>query len=284
MHKRDALMENKILVITGMHRSGTSMITQWLHRCGLPIGDRLLGALIGNEEGHFEDLDFMEFHTAVLEGQGMAGNGLSDKAVHALNAPDAQKLQQLIGAKNALHPQWGWKDPRTCLFLPVYRKMLPGALYLVILRDHASVVNSLVSRIYRTAEKKYLNRSPFSAWLWKNFRRHLRKRKLYRQHTEQYLRVWIAYNEEILEHIRQLPSGQYIMVDYKSLTQADQPVFSYLCDTWNFSLNYVGFKEIYKASLLNPPINLVPFVHDKSLFAKAHELEQSLRSMITRSL
>jgi len=43
----------KFLVILGMHRSGTSLITQWLKNCGLSVGDSLHGADVGNAEGHF---------------------------------------------------------------------------------------------------------------------------------------------------------------------------------------------------------------------------------------
>jgi len=109
-------MENNILVVTGMHRSGTSMITQWLNKCGLDIGERLLGALVGNEEGHFEDLDFVDFHTRVLEDHQIRGNGLADKAVHDISNTTRQELNTIIRSKNALHTEWGWKDPRTCLF------------------------------------------------------------------------------------------------------------------------------------------------------------------------
>ena len=273
-------MNNKILVITGMHRSGTSLITQWLHKCGLPIGDRLLGALVGNAEGHFEDLDFVEFHSQVLESQGLAGNGLDNKAVHEIDEAATQQLTNLIGHKNEEHAAWGWKDPRTCLFLSIYHKLLPGARYLIIVRDHGAVVNSLISRIYRSAEKKYLNRSPFSAWLWKTFRKDLRKRKLYRTLTEKYLQVYIAYNEEILHHAQQLPADQYRVVDYKVLTKSDEPVFAHLKNSWNFPLHYIPFNDVYKENLLNTPVSLLPFVRDKSLLVKAMELEMRLRKLI----
>lgn len=274
-------MKNNILVITGMHRSGTSMITQWLNKCGLHIGDRLLGALVGNEEGHFEDLDFVEFHTKVLEDHHIAGNGLADQAIHEIDGTVRQELNSIIHSKNTLHTEWGWKDPRTCLFLPVYRELLPDALYLIIIRDYASVVNSLVSRIYRSAEKKYVTRSRFAGWLWKTFRRHIRKRKLYSSLTEHYLKVCIAYNEEILQHTKLLAKDQYIVVDYKKLTSADKPVFDHLHDTWKFSLKYTGFNTIFKEKLLNAPVNLIPYIKDKNLLDKAEKLEMNLRSLIT---
>ena len=273
-------MSNPILVITGMHRSGTSMITQWLYKCGLPVGDRLLGALIGNAEGHFEDLDFMDFHSQVLEDQGHAHNGLEGGVIHELDEAATQKLIALIDHKNGQYAAWGWKDPRTCLFLAVYRKLLPEAKYLIIVRDHAAVVNSLISRTYRSIEEKYMTRSRFSGWLWKTFRRKLRKRKLYRIHTEKYLKVCIEYNEEILQHTRQIPPDQYRVVDYKKLIQSDKAVFSYLRDQWNFPLQYIPFSDIYKEKLVHAPADLSPYVKDKSLLARAAELERELRKLI----
>jgi len=38
---------NRVLVIIGMHRSMTSLLTQWLDKCGLQVGDDLHGAGIG---------------------------------------------------------------------------------------------------------------------------------------------------------------------------------------------------------------------------------------------
>jgi len=158
--------------------------------------------------------------------------------------------------------------------------VLPDARYLIIVRDYASVVNSLISRIYRSAEKKYINRSWFAGFLWKTIRRHFRKRKLYKTLTEHYLKVCIAYNEEILRHTQQLSPDQYIVVDYKKLTASDRPVFAHLHDVWKFSLHYTSFNSIYKEKLLNTPEDLVPYIKDKDLLVKAAQLEMQLRSLI----
>ncbi|HZX74061.1 MAG TPA: hypothetical protein VFE57_06560, partial [Cyclobacteriaceae bacterium] len=66
---------NKILVVTGMHRSGTSVVTQWLQQCGLHVGDELLGAGIGNSVGHFEDVDFLRAHSDFLKRRRLAEKG-----------------------------------------------------------------------------------------------------------------------------------------------------------------------------------------------------------------
>jgi len=54
-------MATNTLIIAGMHRSGTSLISQWLNRCGLNLGENMIGASSGNVEGHFEDIDFIAF-------------------------------------------------------------------------------------------------------------------------------------------------------------------------------------------------------------------------------
>src|SRR5689334_5261895 len=65
------------LCITGMGRSGTSLFSSVLRSAGLDIGRRLLGAGAGNVRGHFEDLDFYEFHMGVLESQGIPDSGFT---------------------------------------------------------------------------------------------------------------------------------------------------------------------------------------------------------------
>jgi hypothetical protein len=39
---------NVPLIILGMHRSGTSLFASWLDKCGINMGDKMLGAGVGN--------------------------------------------------------------------------------------------------------------------------------------------------------------------------------------------------------------------------------------------
>jgi hypothetical protein len=42
------LRSSNTLIVTGMHRSGTSLLASALEQAGLSIGDRLLGATLMN--------------------------------------------------------------------------------------------------------------------------------------------------------------------------------------------------------------------------------------------
>ena len=272
-------MNNKVLIIAGMHRSGTSLISNWLHHCGLNLGEQLLGADIGNSEGHFEDIDFFHFHEDTLLANELPQSGLTAKRVPALNKYQHEKLKSLVGLKNKLNTQWGWKDPRTCLFLDNYRAVIPDACYLNIVRDYGSTVNSLISREFKHHERKYLSRKKLSRMVWKKFRRERNLERLYYNTAETYLEVWVKYNEELLKNVRHLPEGKYIFVDYLSLLDDDKNIFNHLKNQWKFQLKYYDFKKIFKESLLSPGANIDQYIENKALLKKAANLEKELKNL-----
>lgn len=65
-------MEKKeIVVVLGMHRSGTSAITRSLKVLGVDLGGRLLPAEAGiNDKGFWEDVDITAFNVDLLHALG----------------------------------------------------------------------------------------------------------------------------------------------------------------------------------------------------------------------
>ena len=55
----------EFIVIGGMHRSGTSLISSYLEQSGLDLGDKLFPPDKGNPRGYFEDMDMVHFHNRV---------------------------------------------------------------------------------------------------------------------------------------------------------------------------------------------------------------------------
>jgi hypothetical protein len=270
-------MQNRTLIIAGMHRSGTSLITNWLNKCGLQLGENMLGANIGNLEGHFEDIEFLKLHEEILTDNNLPSSGLTEEHHIGVSLYHREKLKSIIKIKNKLYKQWGWKDPRTCLFLDVYKELLPDARYLIIVRDYRSVVSSLLQRDFKDIDKKYMARDYFSRLVWTQFRRKRRLRKFYEENTEYYLKVWIAYNEEILKSVETLPRDTYVVLSYALLNKDDARVCTYLKEHWNLSLKYFNFNDVYKEKLINEPIDTDSYIVNKSLIYKAEQLEDSLK-------
>lgn len=270
-------MKSKILVIAGMHRSGTSLLSQWLHRCGLNLGEYLLGAAVGNVEGHFEDMDFLRFHEDTLVANNSSRYGFIHKSIAKLTTYQKEKLKGIISFKSKVNEQWGWKEPRTCLFLDHYREIIPEAYYLIIVRNFNATVSSLIQRDFKNMERKYLVRDWFSRQIWTKIRRDKRQRELFEAQTEFYLNVWITYNEALLKNIQTLSANKFILTEHSSLADINTKIFDRLVNKWDFSLKYTDFKSVYKGSLLSNVVDIEPFVKHKELLQKARNLENKLK-------
>ena len=164
-------MKSKTLMIMGMHRSGTSLVTNWLNKCGLFVGDQLVGIDIGNSTGHFEDREFLFIHQYFLKSRKQPSTGFITKKISPLDFKELKVLDALIEKRNTKHGQWGWKEPRTVLFLNDYKKLLPATKYLFIVRSFHETVSSLLSREYKFHLKKFHSKKELSKTLWQLFKK-----------------------------------------------------------------------------------------------------------------
>jgi hypothetical protein len=274
------MLKNRILIVTGMHRSGTSVITQWLNRCGLPVGEEMIGTGIGNEDGHFEDIDFFEAHRSLLKSRRLSADGYTDP-VRLLSNEEQDTLAGIINYKNGRNQEWGWKDPRTCLFLDAYRALLPEGFYLIVLRDYRAVVSSLIYRIYQNTVNKYASKKGLQKFLWEHVKKRWRLQRLMKKYSERYLTVWLSYNEAIADHVRQLDPSKYIIVDFPVLPDGGKHVFQHLTGDWHFPLTFVNFNSIYKERLVHSPLNIERYIKNKALLGKAENIQDRLRNSVT---
>ena len=116
-----------VLLVVGMHRSGTSALCAGLRACGASFGDRLLDPLAGvNDEGFWEDADVVECNERLLAAAGGSWYAPGDAVLRgdwpaaglADFRADAQRiLGRGFGSPDSL---WAIKDPRFCLTLPLW--------------------------------------------------------------------------------------------------------------------------------------------------------------------
>ena len=61
----------RLIVVLGMHRSGTSAITRGLQVMGVELGDRMMPPVEGNNsKGFWEDLDLYALNIEILNNIG----------------------------------------------------------------------------------------------------------------------------------------------------------------------------------------------------------------------
>ena len=146
-HESGSVDRRPALIITGMHRSGTSLTAALCQSAGLFLGKRLMPGYAGNEQGHYEDMDVVGFHRRTLVANGLSTAGF-DIGPASLSLPDAEQnlVRSLVAERRALAVPWGWKDPRGTLFLPFWANAVPEARFLLVFRRPWEVVDSLFRR------------------------------------------------------------------------------------------------------------------------------------------
>src|SRR5262245_316296 len=170
--------------ITGMHRSGTSMVAKVLRQGGLYLGpdSDLLPLQPDNPDGHWENRKFIRINDEFLEQLGEAW----DYAAAAAWPPE-DRLLWLKGKAEMLFEDflgrepWGWKDPRNCLTSHFWIGIFP----------HVKVVHCV--------------RNPLEVAL------SLRQRNFF-SFTHSLL-LWKVYNQRLLESI---PPEQCLLTHYES--------------------------------------------------------------------
>lgn len=101
----------------------------------------------GSPLGHFEDLDFFDLHVAAIERQHPGSDGWKvTGGTTSFTAEERLQVLALAEVRNRRYSVWGWKDPRTCLFLDEYAQLLPDLTVLALWRPTEAVVASLLRR------------------------------------------------------------------------------------------------------------------------------------------
>jgi hypothetical protein len=154
----DPTDRRRIVVLLGMHRSGTSVTMNVLNALGVPLSDDLMPATEFNLKGYFESLEISKVHDEILKLFGMLWS--SSTVTHPLPAnwwrqpqvaPFKAQLIQIVEREFAkAGPLWGFKDPRTARLLPLWLEIIDelqlDPKYLLVTRHPTDVANSLYAR------------------------------------------------------------------------------------------------------------------------------------------
>jgi len=107
------------IIVTGMHRSGTSMVAGLLGLCGGYLGNNLISGLRDNPKGHFEDREFVAINDYILRKNG--GSWRNPPAT--ITAVPVPRMRRFLEKWPTDKPVV-LKCPRACLTLGVWRQLI----------------------------------------------------------------------------------------------------------------------------------------------------------------
>ncbi|HEY0181632.1 MAG TPA: hypothetical protein VGC09_02390 [Rhodopila sp.] len=145
-----------IAIVLGMHRSGTSLCAHILSMLGLDMADGIYRK-VDAPKGHWERQEIVNAHDRILQlldrdyysplhAHAFAPGWWAEPAVRAIRNELTAWLRHRIGES----PRFGFKDPRTCRMMPMWREIFADLglepRYVVCVRDPRQVGRSIANR------------------------------------------------------------------------------------------------------------------------------------------
>jgi glycosyltransferase involved in cell wall biosynthesis len=217
-------MNKNLVVVLGMHRSGTSALTRSLHVLGVGLGDNLMPSLEGNNaKGFYEDLDLNKLNIDMLKALGSEWDHLTP-----IDDLDIDRLRRkgfflraidLIRSKVEASSVFGFKDPRVAMLLPFWKQVFAhceyDVKYVLAVRNPMSVAKSLRERDGFDSARSYL--------------------------------LWLGH---VLTSLQFSAGATRIMVDYDNLMQSPDREIDRLSVALGLEINPQEL-EVYKAEFLD---------------------------------
>ncbi len=253
------MKKSRLIVVLGMHRSGTSAITRGLQVFGVGLGDRLMPAIEDNNaKGFWEDIDLNALNIemlSVIDSDWHHLAPITANDVEVLRSKDYfLRAAELLRQKSSNTAIFGFKDPRVTKLLPFWKKVFEHCQfdvnYVLAVRHPLSVVKSLAKRDGFDAEKSYL--------------------------------LWLGH---VITGLLESKGNKRVLVDYDLLMQLPEHQLNRIAKCFDLALDTSDL-QIYKTEFLDQELRHTLFAPndlelDKSCPALVQEVYATLLDIAT---
>jgi hypothetical protein len=147
------------VILTGMHRSGTTLVARCLHAMGLFLGNRVernceSTFFLSINEGIFRRVNATWDNPAPVKFLAEQADAMRMVTRCLLTDLHSPRIRSYLGLRRYVRyrsierfdQSWGWKDPRTIFTLPNWTGVFPDAKIVYVVRHGVDVAQSLTSR------------------------------------------------------------------------------------------------------------------------------------------
>ena len=210
-----------VYIVLGMHKSGTTLISEILHQSGINMGD--FDSLVSYDSGNkYERQETKALNYQILNcAKTYSLNVINSVGRNSVKEIHLEEINKLIIRLNHKYDNWGFKDPRMCLTFPVWKEYLNEFRLIVVYRD------------------------PLEIWM------HYRKRNpiplalLNLQICWKAITAWYVYYNNILSYIDSLSIENFIIINYNKF-MTDNREFGRLENFVGISLNDRRNPDLYR--------------------------------------
>jgi GT2 family glycosyltransferase len=160
-----------LVLILGMHRSGTSLVAKAAQVAGVDLGDHLMAPASDNPKGFFEDTDVFDFNQRLLNEIDIRWDIptllLENSWESSQYAKWVEEAAYFLENRTQQQLLFAIKDPRLCLTAPIWLKAAENVglttLFVAVIRNPLDVARSLEVR------NKFSINKGLSLWLSYNY-------------------------------------------------------------------------------------------------------------------
>jgi GT2 family glycosyltransferase len=214
----------KLVVVLGMHRSGTSAIAGLLSHLGSNFGHSLIPAGPDNTKGFYEDSELVELNDEILSKLGISWTSCSDihwdeEVLQKLDLKFGERsrslIQRLVSSNTNIT---GMKDPRISRLLPFWA--------------------SIFSQVEIQVNIIWVLRKPLAV------HQSLHRRNGYNEDVS--LALWTRYNLDILKFASK---DSLKLVEYDEALNDEMAIATQFSAAYNLSCPDETYREFFDASL-----------------------------------
>jgi hypothetical protein len=184
-----------IYVVLGMHKSGTTLVSQILHHSGITMGE--IDTRLGYDDANqYEDQESLHLNMELIGAPDYEVLYIPPPTGLVPTAEQRERMRRFIADRSARHVDWGFKDPRTTLVYPLWAEELPEHRLIAVWRAPEEIWPR-----FAAPGPRFWPEEPKRAW---NF-----------------VLRWCEHNRLLAAHLRTTPR-EYLLFNYSDFMAGDR--------------------------------------------------------------
>ncbi len=249
IYNENAAVSQPVIIVLGMHRSGTSLVAQLIAVWGAYMGNELIEADENNIDGYWENKLLVTLNEKILTFIGAKWYFPPDEIdVPKLISQFGTEAEMIVKEMDFKREPWCWKDPRMIFLLPFWEKILEKRkiIYVSCFRNPDVVAISLFKR----------NKLP----------------------KDVALSLWLFTMLKISQKLKE--RNNYILIEYENLLMHPEVQCKLLFNFLNESLNIKRKREVLEKmrQVVKPQLSNTNKTNIASLNSVHLELYESLKN------
>ena len=249
---------NSPIIVSGMHRSGTSLLSKKLSEMNVFMGKY--------QDSNNESLFFQRLNRWMMNHMKCSWD--NPNSFSNLNFTDTKYIKNHVSSMMAskkfnfiyfgfykkiilshtfstINYPWGWKDPSNTFTLPIWKMFYPKCKVIYVLRHPADVALSLLKRNENIKSGHYYSKKSLIASKYLSLLSFSHSEKSYSDKLNDLNDCINLYNIYYNE-INKYKDGNILFVKFEELLKNPKKIFKNICDFTNIDYNKINIDVLCK--------------------------------------